>query len=373
MNPPFMPRRILMTVDAVGGVWRYAMDLAGELAQSGIEIVFAGFGPSPKTHQIAEAAEIGELLWLGQPLDWMAKGPEDLKAVPGLLSAIAAEYEVDLLHLNLPSQADGLQTSRPVVVVSHSCVSTWFKAVRGGEPPADWLWHWGANRRGLDRADRVIAPSRSHAAALLECYGPLPHLSVVHNASKAVTDPGQKQEMVFAAGRWWDEGKNGRLLDEAARLTETPVLMAGATIGPNGERLELRFARGLGAMPYAAMLSVLSDAAIFASPSLFEPFGLSVLEAALSGSALVLSDIPTYRELWDGAALFASPYDAESFAAAIRLLARDHGRREALATEALRRAWQFSLDRQAAEMMALYAETIPAARLSQMRLSSVRS
>ena len=39
----------------------------------------------------------------------------------------------------------------------------------------------------------------------------------------------------------------------------------------------------------------------------YEPFGLAVLEAAQAGCALVLSDIPTFRELWDGAAMFVPP------------------------------------------------------------------
>ena len=43
---------------------------------------------------------------------------------------------------------------------------------------------------------------------------------------------------------------------------------------------------------------------IFVSAARYEPFGLAVLEAAQAGCALVLSDIPTFRELWDGAALF---------------------------------------------------------------------
>ena len=54
----------------------------------------------------------------------------------------------------------------------------------------------------------------------------------------------------------------------------------------------------------------MARAAIFVSSSVYEPFGLAVLEAAGSGAALVLSDIPTFRELWDEAALFAPPGDA---------------------------------------------------------------
>ena len=45
-------------------------------------------------------------------------------------------------------------------------------------------------------------------------------------------------------------------------------------------------------------------AAIYALPARYEPFGLSILEAALSGCALVIGDIPSLREIWADAALF---------------------------------------------------------------------
>ena len=56
---------------------------------------------------------------------------------------------------------------------------------------------------------------------------------------------------------------------------------------------------------------------IFVSTALYEPFGLAVLEAAQAGCALVLSDIPTFRELWDGAARFVPARDDGALACAI--------------------------------------------------------
>ena len=50
--------------------------------------------------------------------------------------------------------------------------------------------------------------------------------------------------------------------------------------------------------------AILPTRPIFVSVSRYEPFGLAVLEAAHAGCALVLSDIPTFRELWQGAASF---------------------------------------------------------------------
>jgi glycogen synthase len=50
-------------------------------------------------------------------------------------------------------------------------------------------------------------------------------------------------------------------------------------------------------------------ASIYALPARYEPFGLSALEAALSGCALILGDIPSLREVWLEAAPYVSPDD----------------------------------------------------------------
>src|SRR3546814_15067984 len=65
-------------------------------------------------------------------------------------------------------------------------------------------------------------------------------------------------------------------------------------------------------------------AGIFVSPSLYEPFGLAVLEAAMSGCALLLSDIPTFRELWDGAAVFTPAGDSDALADRLQAMAASH-------------------------------------------------
>ncbi|MEZ2126201.1 MULTISPECIES: glycosyltransferase family 4 protein [unclassified Sinorhizobium] len=348
------PSRILMSVDAVGGVWRYAMDLAEQFRLHGIETIFAGFGPPPSEAQSLEAGKIGVLMWSDLPLDWMVDDEHQLRAVPDFLKQSAAEYGIDLLHLNLPSQAVGLDINLPVVVVSHSCVVTWFEAVHGCAVPARWLWQDRRNRTGFDRADAVLAPSRSHAQALQRCYGPIANLALVFNASKHEPVPSAKEDFVFAAGRWWDEGKNARLLDEAARESSWTVIMAGATDGPAGQHVHLHHALRLGEVSHGHVMALMARAAIVASPSLYEPFGLAVLEAAHAGAALVLADIPTYRELWSDAALFADARDAGRFCDAINRLADDESARLELATCAKRRAQSFSAERQCLRLLDVY-------------------
>ncbi|KAA3452319.1 glycosyl transferase [Mesorhizobium sp. SARCC-RB16n] len=354
-------RRILMTVDAMGGVWRYALDLGRELVKGGDSIVFAGLGPRPSRQQADEARSFATLIWLNTPLDWMTHDAGDLDALPGELHAPLRDHAIDLVHLNAPTQAVGLDAPCPVIVVSHSCVTTWFRAVRGQALDSAWTWQKERNKRGFDSADAVIAPSRSHAELLETCYGPIACLHVVGNGARPVPGVEHRQLLVFAAGRWWDEGKNVVALDQAASLTQWPVFAAGSLHGPNSERTTVNNAVPLGALPHDEVRSLMARAGIFVSPSLYEPFGLAALEAAMSATPLVLSDIPTYRELWDKAAMFFDARDPHDLAACINRLSSDTEHRHELGRAALRRSRRYTLGRQAAAMRDVYEKAALAA------------
>ena len=65
-NPPV---KVLMGVDAVGGVWRYAMDLSASLADVGFAFLLVGFGPQPSTRQRKEAEDVEN--WSGSTPRWI--------------------------------------------------------------------------------------------------------------------------------------------------------------------------------------------------------------------------------------------------------------------------------------------------------------
>ena len=346
--------KVLMTLDAVGGVWQHALDLAAGLGSRGVSVVLAGLGPEPDAAQRAQAQRLGPVEWGAAPLDWLAGGPEDLRPVAPWLDGLAARHGVDLLHLNLPTQAVGLAGRLPVLAVSHSCLATWFAAVRGTDVPPDLAWQRDLTARGLAAADLVVAPSRAHADALTRCYGPLPHLEVVPNASRVRPTPGLRRAEIVAAGRWWDDGKNGAALDAAAFRIDWPVTMIGALSGPNGASLTLRHARAAGPLSHARTLAAIGRAGIFCAPSRYEPFGLAALEAAQAATPLVLADIATFRELWDGAAIFFDPTDPLALAHRLDALSRDPARRSALGRAAQARAATLTPDAQLSAMLRLY-------------------
>jgi glycosyltransferase involved in cell wall biosynthesis len=345
-----------MTVDAIGGVWRYAMDLATELKRFGVETVFVCLGPAPTEQKVREAHSIGRLLVLDAPLDWLVENSEALSGLPSIIADLGRRERADLLHLNLPSQVAGLETDIPVLTVSHSCVVTWFASVRQSRVPEAWEWQLDLNRSGFRRADAVVSPSRSHAEMLEQTYGPIPNLQVVHNGSRIENELTDKRDMIFAAGRWWDDGKNGAVLDAAAHSLEWPLIMAGSNAGPSGQHLPIVHASHQGELTHDETVALMREAKIVVSPSIYEPFGLAPLEAARAGAALVLSDIPTYRELWDSCALFADPRDPEAFRSAMSRLSSDAGLRATLAVKAYERSLRFTISAQARAMTAIYEQ-----------------
>ncbi|CDX45096.1 Glycosyl transferase group 1 [Mesorhizobium plurifarium] len=348
------PRRILMTTDAVGGVWRYSLDLARELVAGGDTVMLAGLGPRPSAEQVREAQSFASLAWLETPPDWMTRDESALDRFPEEMQAIATAFAADLVHLNAPAQAARIDLPCPLVVVSHSCVVTWLHAVRGQVVAGDWAWQKGRNRAGFDRAGVVVAPSRSHAAMLEACYGAIPRLSVIHNGALPGPPESRRESFAFAAARWWDEGKNAKVLDAAAAITEWPIYAAGPLDSGDGQRTCLDHCVTLGPVGHAEARRLMARASIFVSPSIYEPFGLAALEAALSGAPLVLADIATYREIWDGAAMFFDMHDPRALAQCISRLARDADLRRQFGRRAARRARKLSLQAQAAAMREIY-------------------
>jgi glycosyltransferase involved in cell wall biosynthesis len=201
----------------------------------------------------------------------------------------------------------------------------------------------------------VLAPSASHAGAVRAVYGAGLPVETLYNAAalpSICTDA--RRPFVLAAGRWWDEGKNGHLLDAAAAASPLPVRIAGPLAGPGGQVAGFSHLEHCGDLSAWQMQELMADAAVFAAPSRYEPFGLAVLEAAAQGCALVLSDIPTFRELWDGAALFAPTDEPQAWTAAFGQLAREPALLRHLGGLARARAQHFSLARQTDSLVRLY-------------------
>lgn len=352
-----------MTTDAVGGVWQYAADLAAELARGGCTVSLAVMGPEPDPDERSGIAAIEgvRLIETGLPLDWLCADAAAMAAAAEELARLATAARADLVHCNSPALLGAADFRMPVVAAAHGCIATWWRAARGGPVDTALRWHGEAMRRGLGRADAVIAPSASFAATLQATYALTRLPQVVHNGRPPAPDaaePPAPAPFALTVGRMWDPVKNGALLDRVAGMIGTTFLAAGATSGPQGESIAFQRLVTLGKVPAAQVRALLAHRPVFVSAASFEPFGLAVLEAAGAGSALVLSDITTFRELWEGAALFAAPDDAEGFAAAITRLHEDPDLRRALGDAAQARAARYTPDATARAVTAIYRRVL---------------
>lgn len=351
---------LLMTADSIGGVWQYATDLARGLARHGWRTTLAVLGPAPNHPQREAAASIQGLTLVDTklPLDWLAQDAGTAAQIGDAVAALARDIRADLVQLNSPGLAAQSRFDVPVVAVTHSCVATWWAAVKNGPLAPELAWQPAITGAGLAAADKVVAPSAAFAQATIDAYGLSRRPRVVHNGRQLLTRPATAMhDFCFTAGRLWDKAKNVATLDRAAGNLTVPFRAAGAIQGPNGEMAaKFDHLHALGVVPEAEIGRWLASRPVYMSAAHYEPFGLAVLEAAAAGCPLVLSDIPTFRELWDGAATFVAPNDHAGFAETADAIVGDTGMRLSLGESARLRAARYTPAAMAAGMADIYRE-----------------
>jgi glycosyltransferase involved in cell wall biosynthesis len=360
-----------MTTDAVGGVWTYALELARGLARANVQTTLAVIGPEPNAAQLNDAQNVSGLsiTQTDFPLDWSADvDATRIEQSAAGLADLASTIRADVVHLNNPIFASGARFPVPVVGVCHSCLATWWRAVRSDATlPAEFAWRGELLKLGYQRCEALVAPSEAFATATAVAHRLAVRPVVVHNGRDPCYRPPSPglTASIFTAGRLWDEGKNARTLDQAAALLNAPVYAAGPLTGPDGQIARFHHLRALGNLTDCQIAEWLAARPIFVSVSRYEPFGLAVLEAAGAGCALVLSNIPTFRELWRDAACFVSAEDPVEIAVVLQALFEQPDRRRQLAMEAAKRAAVYSVARMAERMLAIYAGVAGASRFAQ--------
>lgn len=351
--------KVLMTTDTVGGVWHYALCLCRELLARGHEIVLATMGSGlTETQRSAVAANPGlRVAESGYRLEWMQDAAADVVASGDWLLALARRHGADLVHVNSYAHA-AFPFGRQVLAVAHSDVVSWHRWVRRQTPSDEWnAYRFGAER-GLDRASAIVAPTQAVRDDLVQAFGiPAERCRIIENGIPLdLYGPGHKEHLVLCAGRVWDEAKNIAQLARIAGRISWPIQMAGECQSPDGGTFTPDGLSLLGYLDRPVMAARLASAAIFAAPARYEPFGLAIAEAAASGCALVLSDLPSLREVWGDAALYVPVDHDEAWVAVLNWLIASPARRRHLGAAARERARRYSAARMADRYLALYAE-----------------
>jgi len=153
-----------------------------------------------------------------------------------------------------------------------------------------------------------------------------------------------------------------------SRGLRVPLLIAGqwgplpyhslmAAIEHTGMQQAVRF---IGYVPTADLAALLNLATVFVFPSLYEGFGLPIIEAMACGAPVLTSNCSAPAEIAGGAATLVNPLESQALAEGLYALLTDADLRASQRQRGLARATEFSWPRAAAETAALYRQVMAA-------------
>lgn len=355
--------RILMTTDTVSGVWTYCMELCEALRPYGVSISLASMGGAPSFEQRRQIAQLPHVTLYESTykLCWMVDAGKDVQQAGEWLLSLERKLQPDIIHLN--DLAHGaLDWHSPVVLVGHSCVMSWWEAVRKRPAPTtEWQHYRQMVRASLRAVDRVVAPSTEMMDALIRHYGPVAVPSVIFHGRDfpaLLPSPEAKipfmEPVILSAGRLWDEAKNIGSLAAIADDLPWKIQVAGVHQSAGRSAANIGGLHNLGSLDQKAMADRLLRASIYVAPARYEPFGMDILEAARAGCALVLGDIASLREIWGDAAEYVDPADPQAMRDCLEALIADPTRLSRMMERAWRRSQRYSASRMAAGYMHMY-------------------
>lgn len=363
------PRRILMTCSGDRASWDRSLELAGSLGRFGLHVALATVGEPPTHDRLEEALRYpGLQVFPGRfAQSWEGDDWSEVERAGGWLLNLEEHVAPDLVHLHAyPFGAVPFRAPR--LLEGHDCPVCRTRALGGDVASLAWERYRQTVKGALREARMLVSPTASGLNELAGLFGPLPECRVIPAArSPRRFPPGTKEELILSAGCFGDEARNLPALAEVARDVSWPVAVLADDEGEEP-------AQGTGPIRMvkrgsdARLASWYGRASIFALPCRYEPTGLSVLEAALAGCALVLGDVPSLRETWEGAALFVAPGDPVDLQRALELLISEPKGLRGLAQRARTRALLLSPERRAAAFLEAYADLVaPASEARRAR------
>jgi glycogen(starch) synthase len=301
---------------------------------------------------------------------------------------LVREWRPDVVHLHtamLWYVAEALQaeTAVPIVYHVHSVDRAEYEI---GEEPNPWLAHSQAQERAIERADRLIALTRSEADLLIRYY-PLARYKV-RVAGNGIEDSAAAREaafhrlqqaslLVLYSGRMVERKGVRELLavlpDLLSSRPEVSVAFVGGPPPLTGPEVAAQwlgkehspFAKRIhftGWQPPASVANWYAAADILVVPSRYEPFGMVILEGMLHGLAVLASDVGGPSEIIDHGktGLLFPARDVRALHAALSWLITNSAARRQIglsAAQDVRDRWLWA--KKAAEILPIYRELFP--------------
>ena len=290
---------------------------------------------------------------------------------PRLPAGVLAD--LDIVHAT--SAAVPPTGGRPLVATVHDLA---FRHYPDAYPAAGRRYHDRAARIVAAEAAQVIAVSQATADDLTELYGVEPgRISVVPlgveppgaadqaAAARLLADLGVRGPFLLVVGTLEPRKNLPRLLAAFGEVTdELPdhfLVVAGPvgwgpTLRPTWDSVRVKLA---GPVDDPVLQALYRSAAGLAYPSLYEGFGLPVVEAMAHGLPVLTSDRSSLPEVAGDAAVLVDPLDRGAIAKGLVRLVTDSALRRRLADAGPRRAARFTWPATAAGTWAAYRKALP--------------
>jgi glycosyltransferase involved in cell wall biosynthesis len=289
-------------------------------------------------------------------------------------SRLARELHLDLLHF--PNQFGGGFLPRTIrrVVTLHDLTPILLPRTH---PLVRVAAYRMLARISLGKSDRVIVPSNATRRDVVDMgYARADRVATILMGLSEVFTPcvrtpdfmrthGLTRPFVLNVGVLEPRKNQALLFDVLRRIRETGVDIDLVIVGREGwrwssplERPEFETLRPhvhiFRDVPEAELVEFYGRASAFVYPSIYEGFGLPVIEAMACGAPVVASDNSSLPELGQQAALYADAHDAAAFVSQIRRLLGDNDLRKRMIAAGKTRARQFSWRRTAQLTSELY-------------------
>lgn len=236
--------------------------------------------------------------------------------------------------------------------------------------------------------DKIVAVSAFTAGELCKVYGfSEDKVSVVPNgvdlalyrpsredARTLLAELGLGEQYILHVSTLKPVKNFGRVLKAFGALAGDHPHLLLAVVGGSPERREkyMEQARALGIaarikylrrVTNEELVQLYSDASMLVCPSIFEGFGMPVLEAMACGCPVVASNIPPFAEFAAAAAIRVSPYSERAVANGMREILEKPNVRARLVSDGMSRAREYAWDVVVDRLVATYRQTLDGARL----------
>lgn len=316
--------------------------------------------------------------WTPVSADFKHYGLQEQIKLPGLISSYKPDI-VHFLHFNIP-----FFIKRPYIVTIHDILMHKQKGLEATTLPfysyfVKRLGYKAVFKRAVVGAERIIVPSGSVKKEVVNYYRIDPdRVSVTYEGfderilRKADKDTvlkkyGINSNYFIYAGNAYPHKNLKRLIEAVILLNRelgAKVLLVVATSrGVFEKRLKndiekagaVEYVRLLGFVPDNDLGTLYENSIAFVFPSLSEGFGLPGLEALASGTLLIASDIPVFREVYKESAFYFNPYDFSSIEKIMKnIVELKDNKRESAIEEGKEFAKRYSWSKMAEETLKIY-------------------